>query len=152
MNSITFEEYLGRYGTLTYKNVGVSMLPLIRQGRDAFILRAVKPGETLKKWDVVLYKRPPDAYVLHRIIDVKDGTYDILGDNCVAVERNIPKERVIGVMTGFIRKNKEYAVAVKRYRIYVTLRCKPYHVRTAFKRIWMLIKRVGRTVLKSFAK
>ena len=50
MNSITFEEYLGRYGTLTYKNVGVSMLPLIRQGRDAFILRAVKPGETLKKF------------------------------------------------------------------------------------------------------
>ena len=81
MNSITFEEYLGLYGTLTYKNVGVSMLPLIRQGRDAFILRAVKPGETLKKWDVVLYKRPPDAYVLHRIIDVKNDAYDILGDN-----------------------------------------------------------------------
>lgn len=101
---MTYEEYLAKYGELTYRNVGVSMLPLIRQGRDTFTVRALHPGELCRRWDVVLYTRPPQSYVLHRIISVHDGGYDILGDNCVSVERNIPRERVIGVMTGYVRR------------------------------------------------
>ena len=89
---MTYEEYLAKYGELTYRNVGVSMLPLIRQGRDTFTVRALHPGELCRRWDVVLYTRPPQSYVLHRIISVHDGGYDILGDNCVSVERNIPRE------------------------------------------------------------
>ena len=35
MNSgISYEEYLEKHGSLTYSNVGVSMLPLLRQGLD----------------------------------------------------------------------------------------------------------------------
>ena len=104
MSKTTYEEYLKRYGSLTYKNTGTSMLPLLKQGRDAFIVRAVGEYETCKKWDVVLYKRPPESYVLHRVIQVRDNSYDILGDNCIGIERNIPKDAVIGVMTGFIRQ------------------------------------------------
>ena len=35
----TYEECLEKYGTLTYRNVGVSMLPLLKQGRDIFTVR-----------------------------------------------------------------------------------------------------------------
>ena len=56
MNRLSFEEYLRKYHTLTYKNVGVSMLPLLKQGRDSFTVREVKQGESCKLWDVVLYK------------------------------------------------------------------------------------------------
>ena len=35
----SYEEYLRKYHTLTYKNVGVSMLPLLKQGRDSFTVR-----------------------------------------------------------------------------------------------------------------
>ena len=42
------------------------MLPLIKQGRDSFTVREVKQGESCKLWDVVLYKRGTDQYVLHR--------------------------------------------------------------------------------------
>ena len=28
-----YEEYLAAHGTLTYSNVGVSMMPLLRQGK-----------------------------------------------------------------------------------------------------------------------
>ena len=34
--TVSYEKYLQRHGTLTYSNVGVSMLPLLRQGRDLF--------------------------------------------------------------------------------------------------------------------
>ena len=54
MSKTTYEEYLKRYGTLTYKSTGSSMLPLLKQGRDVFIVRAVSEYETCKKWDVVL--------------------------------------------------------------------------------------------------
>ena len=63
---MTYEEYLAKYGELTYRNVGVSMLPLIRQGRDTFTVRALHPGELCRRWDVVLYTRPPQSYVLRR--------------------------------------------------------------------------------------
>ena len=57
MTRLSYEEYLRKYHTLTYKNVGVSMLPLLKQGRDSFTVREVKQGESCKLWDVVLYKR-----------------------------------------------------------------------------------------------
>ena len=122
MSKTTYEEYLKRYGSLTYKNTGTSMLPLLKQGRDAFIVRAVGEYETCKKWDVVLYKRPPESYVLHRVVRVHDKGYDILGDNCIGIERNIPKDAVIGVMTGFIRNGKQlllcqYAGTISRLRL-----------------------------------
>ena len=47
MSKTTYEEYLKRYGTLIYKNTGTSMLPLLKQGRDAFIVRAVGIPSTL---------------------------------------------------------------------------------------------------------
>ena len=41
MTRLSYEEYLRKYHTLTYKNVGVSMLPLLKQGRDSFTVREV---------------------------------------------------------------------------------------------------------------
>ena len=91
MTRLSYEEYLRKYHTLTYKNVGVSILPLLKQGRDSFTVREVKQGESCKLWDVVLYKRGTDQHVLHRIIKVYDDSYDILGDNFIGIERGIPK-------------------------------------------------------------
>ena len=34
---LSYEEYLERYGSLTYSQVGGSMLPLLREGRDLFV-------------------------------------------------------------------------------------------------------------------
>ena len=38
LESISFEDYLSKYGSLTYRNRGVSMMPLLKQGRDLFTL------------------------------------------------------------------------------------------------------------------
>ena len=64
----SFEEELERNGTLVFTNKGRSMMPLLRQGKDLFTVRK-KGAERCNVGDVVLYRRPPDKYVLHRIIE-----------------------------------------------------------------------------------
>lgn len=60
MSDITnYEEYLQKNGSLTYTNVGTSMMPLLKQHRDLFTVRK-KGKERCKAGDVVLYRRPPN--------------------------------------------------------------------------------------------
>ena len=115
--SMKYEEYLEQYGTLTYRNVGTSMLPLIKQGRDLFTITK-KGEERCKKYDVVLYRRPPEQYVLHRIIKVRPNDYVILGDNCVKKEYGITDADILGVMTGFMHKGKNYTCEAFWYKAY----------------------------------
>ena len=53
----TFKEVLARDGVLVYRIRGVSMEPMLRQGRDLVTIRAAKPGERFHENDVVLYCR-----------------------------------------------------------------------------------------------
>ena len=50
---------------------GISMLPTIKQGEDSVELAAPKK---LRKYDIVLYKRPNGQFVIHRIMKIKNGT------------------------------------------------------------------------------
>lgn len=113
----SFGEYLEKNETLTYTNVGVSMLPLLRQGKDLFTVRR-KGQERCKAGDVVLYRRPPDRYVLHRIVEVRPEDYVILGDNCAAKEYGIRDADILGVMTGFVRGGREHSTGEAGYRLY----------------------------------
>ncbi len=114
---LSYEEYMDKYQRLVRTNVGVSMLPLLRQGRDLFIVEKRGPGR-LKAGDVVLYRRPPDKYVLHRIVQVREKDYVILGDNCVNREYGITDDDILGVMTGFVRDGKQHTVTERGYRLY----------------------------------
>ena len=117
MRTATYEEILAQEGKLVYTNVGVSMLPLLRQGRDLFIVEKRGP-DRLKAGDVVLYRRPPDKYVLHRIVQVREKDYVILGDNCVNREYGITDDDILGVMTGFVRDGEQHTVTERGYRLY----------------------------------
>lgn len=117
INTSTYKEHLDKYGTLTYRNVGVSMMPLLKQGRDIFTVTK-KTSERCSKYDVVLYRRPPQQYVLHRVIKVRENDYIILGDNCINKEYGITDDDIIGVMTEFVRKGKKISVNNKKYRFY----------------------------------
>ena len=116
-NGISYEEYLKTHNSLTYTNVGTSMLPLLRQGKDLFTV--VKKGEArCKVGDVVLYRRPPCHYVLHRIVKVCKNDYIILGDNCIVKEYGIRDTDILGVMVGYVRGGKEHTVKDIGYRCY----------------------------------
>ena len=113
----SFREYIEQHGTLTYSNVGVSMMPLLRQGKDLFTVRK-KAGERCRAGDVVLYMRGTDRYVLHRVIEVRPDDYVIMGDNCVSREYGIRDEDILGVMTGYVRGGREHSTDEISYRLY----------------------------------
>ena len=111
----TFEDILSRDGRLIYKTRGTSMLPMLHQNRDLVVIEP--PLLRLERFDVALYKRGK-SYVLHRVIEVKDGYYLIRGDNTFTLER-VPDSAVIGVLTAFNRKGRQFSVTSGRYLRYV---------------------------------
>lgn len=134
MDKTTYEKYLEENGSLVYREVGLSMLPLIRQGRDFFVVKK-KTKARCKKYDVVLYKRK-DEYLLHRIVDVRKQTYAIRGDNCIDREYRVCEDDIIGVMTCFIRKGREYSVESFWYKVYSRLWTDLYFLRRIYNRFF----------------
>ena len=112
---IAFEEILLHSGALVYKTKGVSMQPMLRQNRDLVIIRP--SFSRLNQYDVALYKSG-DLYILHRVIGVRDDHYLIRGDNTYVLE-TVPHEAVIGVLTEFRRKGKQFSVDNRGYKLYV---------------------------------
>ena len=123
----TYEEELKRSGKIIHTNVGVSMMPLLRQNRDVMIIERVEGR--LKKYDVPLYKRRNGQYVLHRILKVRETDYVICGDNCVKLEYGITDNDIIGVLTGVIRDGKTITMDSFSYKLYYHLWCDFFYVR-----------------------
>ena len=147
MDKLRFEDYIEKNGSLTYTNVGVSMLPLLRQGKDMFIV-SKRNGEWCRVGDVVLYRRPPDQYVLHRVIKVRSDDYVILGDNCINKEYGIKDKDIIAVMTGYIRRGKEHTTEEIGYRLYSFIWIHTIPVRIGFKKLGIRIKKLIRQIIK----
>ncbi len=140
MTELTYEEYLEKNGSMTYSNVGTSMMPLLKQGRDLFTVTK-KDSERCRKYDVVLYRRPPDKYVLHRVVKVRENDYVILGDNCINKEYGITDDDILGVMTSFVHKGKQHTVNDMTYRIYSHLWVDLSFFRVKLKKLRMKMKR-----------
>ncbi len=145
--TITFEELLDKKGVFVYTNVGVSMLPLLRQRKDIIEIR--KKQGRCKKYDVVLYKRQ-GKHILHRIIKVRENDYVIVGDNCIWREYGVTDEMIMGVMTRVIRDGKSICPTDWKYKVYVHLWCDFYYIRIAILYVKMLGKAVVRKLKKAF--
>ena len=139
MNKSTFEEEIEKSGKIIYINVGDSMMPFIKQGRDVLVISRVEGR--LKRYDVPLYKRDSGQYVLHRILKVRENDYVICGDNRCSREYGITDRHIIGVLTGIIRDGREIPVTDRKYRIYVHLWCDFFPVRAFIIRIRQFLKR-----------
>lgn len=113
--TLSYQEYLDRHASLTYTNVGTSMMPLLREGRDLFIV-VPKTGRC-HVGDVTLYHRAPNSWVLHRVVKVLPKGYLMLGDNSVAREL-VAEDDVIGVMQSFVRDGRKHDVSELGYRAY----------------------------------
>ena len=145
MVPVSYEEELARSGKIVVTNVGVSMRPLIKQGRDIMII--TKKDGRLHKYDVPLYKRR-DQYVLHRIVKVRENDYVILGDNCAAKEYGITDDQIIGVMTSLVRNGKEIDLNSFGYKLYVRVWCALAPVRIICKRVIGALKSVVKKIIR----
>lgn len=125
----TFEQALRERGSFVTTAQGISMMPLIRPGRD--LVEIVRKGpERCKKYDVVLYKRD-GKYILHRILEVRADDYVIAGDHQIYKEYGVTDADIIGVLSAVIRGGKRLSVTDRAYRRYVRLWCGLYPVRAA---------------------
>ena len=141
-------EYLDSAGKLIYSNKGTSMLPLLRQGKDMFIITK-KSSERCKKGDVVLFRRGNDN-VLHRVVKVNPDSYDILGDNCIDYERGITDSDIMGIMTNFIRNGTEHSIHEIPYRIYSFIMLHTIPARIFAKKVLNHARRLIRTAVHRF--
>jgi len=123
----SFEEILELDGKLIYKNKGVSMMPLIREGKDLMVIEKAA-SVPYRKYDAVLFKRENGIYVLHRILKKVPDGYWIVGDHCYAGE-NVNEHQILGVLTAVIRGGSEIPVTDFGYRLYVHLWCDFYPLR-----------------------
>jgi hypothetical protein len=130
-NKYTIEEIIRLNGKYVGPTMGVSMLPMLKEGRDTIVVSA--KTKRLKRLDVALYKRD-GKYILHRVLQPIDGGYIIRGDNCYEDE-NIPEDAVFGVLTEFFQKDKHTFVDDKKYLKYVKKRLKSYPIRKFFHTI-----------------
>lgn len=116
MNCTHIEDAVAK-GNFIIHSHGVSMWPMIRNGIDSI---HIEPAEgRLQKYDIPLYKDNRGRYVIHRIIEVTDTGYVILGDGLYEREYDITDKNIIGKVVGFFRKEKYISCDSKGYLRYV---------------------------------
>ena len=143
--NISFEQILERSGSLAYTNRGVSMMPLLRQGKDVMLIEKREPP--YKKYDAVLFLRDNGQYVLHRIMRVMDGAYYIIGDNCISGE-TVPEEKILGVLTGVKRNGRMIGENDRLYRFYVRFWWAIFPLRKVWMRLRPYLSALKRRIKK----
>lgn len=124
----SIREILEKNGKYTGLTRGTSMRPIIHQGRDNIIV--VKPEGRLKKYDVPVYQSNTGKYIMHRIVEVHDDHYIIIGDNLKAKEY-VTDDMIVGKLVGYYRKGKRYIDCDnnKLYRLYAKIWVALYPIR-----------------------
>ena len=125
-NTSTFEEIIEREGSLVYTVRGYSMKPLLTQHKDLVIIKKIT--EPLKKYDVILFKKN-NKYILHRILKVKENSYDTAGDHNWWKEYDVRPSEIVGVLSSIVKDGKEIKPENPSYQLYVHLWCDVYPVR-----------------------
>lgn len=120
----SIKEILDSKGIYTGLTMGSSMEPLIHQQRDNIIV--VKANGRLKKYDIPVYLTKSGKYVMHRIIEVFDDHYTIVGDNLLLREY-VTDDRIVGKLVGFYKNGKKY-IDLEKNKAYI-----------AYSRIWVAL-------------
>jgi len=94
---------------------GVSMKPMLTEGRDTVILMPITADPVAG--DIVLYRRDNGKFVLHRIIRVTPEGYLISGDNQYELEE-VSRQQMLAVVSAFVRKGRSHTLREPGYRLY----------------------------------
>lgn len=94
---------------------GVSMKPMLTEGRDTVILMPITADPVAG--DIVLYRRDNGKFVLHRIIRVTPEGYLISGDNQYKLEE-VSRQQMLAVVSAFVRKGRSHTLREPGYRLY----------------------------------
>ena len=113
--SIDIEQLLASGTTIKIKPQGYSMYPLFVPGRDEACIERTH-FSSLKRGDVILYRRDKSILVLHRIWKITGNSFYMVGDNQTEIEGPLRADQVRGKLTGFVRNGKFVDVQNPIYR------------------------------------
>lgn len=114
--SIDIEQLLADGQTIKIKPQGYySMYPLFVPGRDEACIERTD-FSSLKRGDVILYRRDKSILVLHRIWKITGDSFYMVGDNQTEIEGPLRADQVRGKLTGFVRNGKFVDVKNPIYR------------------------------------
>ena len=100
------EEQLKSGGKVSFTPRGTSMLPLFRDNVDTVILAT--PEFTLKKYNIVFYRRNNGQYILHRIVKVQKDSYKIRKKETEDKETPVLKQTKEWLDLYFVGKEPEF--------------------------------------------
>ena len=126
--------------SISFSPMGISMLPMLRQGIDTVTLSPLP--EKLQKYDLPLYQRDNGKYVLHRVIRVDETTYTCMGDNQVDPEPGLRHEQMIAVVTSFTRNGRVIPVTSFEYKLYCRLWVGSRSIRRFVRRVKGRLRRI----------
>jgi len=112
---IDIEQLLTDGKTIKIKPQGYSMYPLFVPGRDEACIERTD-FSSLKRGDVILYRRDKSILVLHRIWKITDNSFYMVGDNQTEIEGPLRADQVRGKLIGFVRNGKFVTVNNPFYR------------------------------------
>jgi hypothetical protein len=133
-------QQLSENGQAYVRVTGNSMEPLLRHLQDGV---NIIPPEKIRRGDIVLFDRKNGRYALHRVIRKGKTGFSMAGDNQWYMERDLPYDQIIGVVSSIQRKGKRIPCDRFFLRVYsmtVTLLTRPrIYIRKAVVRLGRLI-------------
>ena len=132
-------EVFDRGGTFSVRPRGTSMLPLLRPGEDTVTL--APPPAQIRKYDILLFRRPGGAFVLHRVYRLEGDTLTMVGDNQVYLEK-ISKEAVVAIAKGRTRGGEYLPFCAPRLVRYARWRTFWFPLRAFFVKGWNKLCRI----------
>ncbi len=110
-------EVLDSGGEFSFITRGTSMMPMLRNGVDTIVLK--KAPKKLKKFQIPLYRRADGSFVLHRIVQVKDEGYTLIGDNQTLYEYGVRHSQIEAVAVAYIKDGVRYELGTFKDKLYV---------------------------------
>ena len=145
-SSISYREILENNDFYIATPIGTSMLPMLKERIDT--VKIVKPTRNIEKYDVILYERPNNMYVLHRVIGIKhkngEDLYVLCGDNQVNLEKYVRKNQIIGVMEGYYKGESYISKDDLDYKKYVKRRVRS----RKWRKLRSLLSRIYHKIFK----
>ncbi len=136
-----YKSELEKNNVIAFVPRGNSMWPTLKNNGQSVIVE--KKKERLNPLDVAFYQRADGAFVLHRVMEVKEDGYVICGDSQYTLEK-VQEEQVFGKMLGFYRKDNyvevtdpKYILKVKKWykrKLLRKIRLKFFYLRLRLKR------------------
>ena len=117
--------------------VGTSMEPFLFHNRDKIYFR--KPEGTIKKGDLVFYRRESGAYVMHRVMKVKKEQYYMAGDHQTFLEGPIKEKQIFAKIVSVERAGSWLTEEDKLWKFYAGWWRRLFWVRKAINKLKRII-------------